>query len=320
MTIFSLKLLRNFRQVEKLHRHRQEIINHRDQLLLEREKLLEARENMQAQIASLEQESSRLRHERANLNPVLEASTKDGNHLNGTAIEQRWLVKDARGINLLLDKDSLVDLHVFHHDRWEEDRLEYLISLIRNTTKRDNENCYFFDVGSYFGQYSLVVKKTFPEINTLAFEANPYNYIQLRANLLLNDMIEDLRTFNRCVSDQIGRTNVSVPDRYNRGSAAVGGANLSSEESTFIVDNLVFDDEFKNIKGSLVFMKMDIEGSEPFALAGMKEFSQKNRMIIQIEDWNYPGSESSNLLADMGFSLIHDMRPDFFYANFELVT
>jgi FkbM family methyltransferase len=231
---------------------------------------------------------------------------------------QRWLVKDSKGLNLLLDKESLVDLHVFHHDRWERDRLEYLVNLIENLANKNDENFYFFDVGSYFGQYALVVKLKFPAIKTIAIEANYHNYIQLRANLLINDFVDTIKTFNRCVSDKIGRTGISKPLHDNRGGTSVGDPFLGDDQSELVVENLVFDEEFKEISNSVIFMKMDIEGSEPAALLGMKFFAGRNKMIIQIEDWEFPKGRISGLLQGMEFALIRDMAPDFFYANFEI--
>lgn len=269
---------------------------------------------MQNQISALQQDANRLRHDRDDLANKLDRM-RDNPH--STVNDARWLVKDARGITLLLDKESLVDLHVFHHDRWEEDRLEYLLNLIGRLLD-SNDECYFFDVGSYFGQYSLAIKKQFPRVNVMAFEANPYNFIQLRANLLLNDLIEEITTYNRCVTNIIGRTSVSRPDRDNRGGAAVGAAYHGTAQSTFVVDNLVFDDEFSSICDALLFMKMDIEGSEPNALAGMRDLSARNRMVLQIEDWDFPHSASNSVLEEMGFKLISKMNPEFFYANFDL--
>ncbi len=163
------------------------------------------------------------------------------------------------------------------------------MDLIRNF-QNGQEDIYFFDVGSYFGQYSLVIKKIFPQVRTCAFEANPYNYIQLQANILLNDFIDDIKSYNRCVTNVSGRTSVSKPDRKNRGAAKIGSTLIVVVMNLiFIVDNLVIDQEFASISDSIIFMKMDIEGAEPLALAGMRELTRRNKMVLQIEDWDFPG-------------------------------
>ncbi len=329
-----LSFLRKFGRVKEVLAQREELRVSRDNLLEERNGLLAANANILREKVDLyEQRGISLRDQsdlsqvHSNLIRDFQALSRERDSLQellhqkeGQLAEgqQRWLVKDAAGIFLLLDKSSLVDLHVFHHNRWEEDRLEYLIDLMKVVVRSTSDEVYFFDVGSYFGQYSLVVKKEFKDVIVCAFEANPYNFIQLNANVLLNNEVGKIATYNRCVTNLPGRTNVSPPDEENRGAARIGSPNFSSDQSIFIVENIVLDAEFKSVSGGVIFMKMDIEGAEPLALAGMRELVQRNRVVIQIEDWDFPQGDSSVLLREMGFSQLRGMHPDYFYSNFPL--
>jgi FkbM family methyltransferase len=232
---------------------------------------------------------------------------------------QRWLVKDADGITLLLDKESLIDLHVFYHNRWEQDRLEYMVGLIEKVGLVQDSPLYFMDVGSYFGQYALVIKQKFPTVSTYCFEANPYNYAQLKANLMLNNLLQHVTTYNRCVTDRPGQMNVHVPDG-NRGASKVGDEYTGIRQAAFLVDNLVFDNEFKDLVDCMIFVKMDIENMETAALTGMRELVQRNKVIIQIENWDYAKGGSDSILREYGFSVKRGMHPDYFYANFTMDT
>lgn len=311
----SLKLLRKFERVKVVIDQRDE---HKRALEHLREQSAISQADLVGQLATLSEDRDNLSRAYGEIASSYDALTRERDALARRLDSERWLVKDAGGITLLLDKDSLVDLHVFYHDRWEKDRLEYLLEMISKIKSGSDRRAYFFDVGAYFGQYSLVVKQMMPDIHVFSFEANTYNYIQLRANLLLNDLVDKITSYNCCVTNERGKTSISRPDRENRGAAAVGAAYTGTEKSPFVVDNLVVDEEFSSISDSIIFMKMDIEGSEAAALAGMKSFFSRNMVLIQIEDWEFPGGRTSQILAEFGFSLVRGMHPDYFYSNFDV--
>lgn len=227
--------------------------------------------------------------------------------------ERRWLVKDADGLTLLLDKTSLVDLHVFHHDRWEKDRLEYLLMLM-DILVAPTDKVYFFDIGAYFGQYALAVNRECPRFIVHAFEANPYNFAQLQANLMLNDCLHVIEAHNACVTDVPGQTNVGLPRKGNRGGHKVGAPFSGNREGEFVVPNLVLDTQFASLQDCFIFIKMDIENSEPAALAGMMNLTKRNKVVLQIEDWGRNGLQEK--LRNAGYAIVHQLEHDYFYANF----
>jgi len=353
--MFSLKMLRRFERVEAVVQQRNEHLQALAELRTEHQRLAqdnaqiagakaaleetvsqmagrlsevaEAKGALEVQSAARQQEHEALAAERDALRQAHDAAVQQAQHLGEQMHElrqrfegARWLVKDQPDLRLLLDKSSLIDLHVYHHNRWEGDQIEFLEQFINRIRATGAEEVYFFDIGSCWGQYTLVLKSNVPDLKAFAFEANVHNFTQLSANLLLNDLVGKVTTFNRCITDKEGSTKVYEPNPENKGAARVGEryAGQSEETPEFNVPNLVLDHEFAHITGAYIVAKMDIEGSEPGALRGMRGLFERNKVMIQVEDWSYPNSETVTVLNDLGLRLVRGMHPDYYFTNFDI--
>ena len=84
--------------------------------------------------------------------------------------------------------------------------------------------------------------------------------------------------------------------------------------ATHRVKQIRFDDEF-SIAGKRVIMKMDVEGSEFHALAGMERTLRNNEFYIQVELYSDRFEELKSLFARLGYRFLHTEYIDHFFTN-----
>lgn len=131
------------------------------------------------------------------------------------------IVRNRLGLRLLLDPTSLVDSFVIGPGTWEPKQIELMGRAYKWANTQQNP--MFFDIGSYWGLYSLLAAKA--NMKTIhAFEADPKNHSQLRSQLFLNDLVHQIKVHHIAVSDHTG-TLTFLPSEIisdgNRGGTGV---------------------------------------------------------------------------------------------------
>jgi FkbM family methyltransferase len=221
-----------------------------------------------------------------------------------------YLGKDVRicnycGLKLLLDDRSFVDKAMLRDGYWEKAEIDYFSVLWQYGSGKKK---FFFDIGSYFGLYSLHawMSKQFDEIH--AFEADAYNYSQLRAQMFLNEAM-GIKAHNLAVSDYSGisRITSSLDNRDNR------GVTFLSEEGREEVECTALDAMFPNLADATVFVKIDVEGHELRVLKGMSDIIKNNQAVLQIEI--YREENKYDFLDEYGLRVINEVYPDVFVTN-----
>lgn len=128
-------------------------------------------------------------------------------------------------------------------------------------------NNYFVDLGANIGSFSLFLGAN--GWRGCAVEASPHNVDLLQKSVALNDF--NITVVNKAISDYTG----SLYFRSNGPWGEVVKEPLPGcEELPCIALDDVLDTTFKNVE-KIDLIKMDIEGSEPAALRGMKSFLAK---------------------------------------------
>lgn len=189
-------------------------------------------------------------------------------------------------LRLLLDPSSLVDREMLDHGAWEATQIGLMIDAAR-ALKGNPRRKLFLDVGAYWGLYSLKMWRlgVFDEI--LCFEPDANNFAQLEAQMFLNGASYDIKRIKAAVLDKPGTARLlrstSIADG-NRGGAMI---QESSEDSEPV--QVVTLDELLDVKGAILFVKIDVEGSEARVLAGMRRLLAENEIYLQVEV--FPGFE-----------------------------
>jgi len=175
------------------------------------------------------------------------------------------------------------------------------------------------DAGANIGYFTLLAARLVgPTGKVFAFEPEPKNYYYLEKNIKLNNYNHVL-IFQKAVSDRNGKTKLYICD-YDTGHHTInkydGIKNYSkgraTKEKSIEIETITLDDFLKGRVNKIDVIKMDVEGAEALALAGMDRILKTNenlKMFIEffpllIEKMgNSPREFVRKLLEDYKFSI-----------------
>ena len=156
------------------------------------------------------------------------------------------------------------------------------------------------DIGAHFGYMTLLLAKcTGPLGQVYAFEAHPSNVKQLRENIRINSLSNRVIIENLAVSDQ-GSRRVAL---YNRSSSFEFSLLPPTSHVAGIEVPAIALDAYFDKEAHLDFVKMDIEGAEAQAIAGMSWLLHNQRPICLIEIHGQPGLSVLPELLSAGYAL-----------------
>jgi FkbM family methyltransferase len=219
----------------------------------------------------------------------------------------------AQGARFVVDTEDLIDRSIAWFGIWEGDQLEDLAQAC-HTFKAD----YFFDIGANAGIYSVLfaLKGVAPAV--VAFEPDPGNHAHLLANLSANALTEKVRVLPYAVGAQAGEVELMEAPSHNRGESWVAHPDKEPEPvpavATHRVRQVRFDDEFA-IAGKALVIKMDVEGSEFHALAGMQRTLRDNACYLQVELYSDRLDELKALFAGLGYRYLKTSYIDHYFTN-----
>jgi FkbM family methyltransferase len=163
------------------------------------------------------------------------------------------------------------------------------------------------DVGASIGYYTLIASRIVgPKGKVYAFEPEERNYSYLVRNLSANHA-SNVVTIRKAASNKAGKSAFISEGAGERGWVPENQATSSPIK----VDTLTLDSFFE-AEGwpSVDVVKMDIEGSEKFALEGMRELSRRNHQMRLIMEFNLdamrrtgiPPQALADTLMELGFT------------------
>lgn len=197
------------------------------------------------------------------------------------AFKHRFVVERRMGALFLLDQKNAVDRNLLTKGTWEPRQLDELRRQIR-ALNRDGEDVVFLDIGAHGALYSIVLAAEDLVGRIVAFEPDPTNLIQLKANLFINGMLERIEVIEKAASNEKGQINFYPAEESNRGSSGTilpaNGTQLN--EITVDADRT---DDLVAVSNSLLVVKIDVEGGEQNVLMGMENSISRNRCLFQIE-------------------------------------
>jgi len=187
------------------------------------------------------------------------------------------------------------------------------------------------DIGANIGYYALCeAKMVGGEGKVFAIEPEPKNFKALNKNISLNNY-SNIRTFQCAVGDKSGKTPFYISDKSNWHTAG----KLKESRNIKIIDQIEIDmvtlDDFAKNREPINFVRMDVEGFEPFILDGAKNLlSQNSPMKLFIEIHNpfikengRNTEEMFNFLANLNFKLNYivkqslNISPSSIYRRFK---
>ena len=218
-------------------------------------------------------------------------------------------VMRAQGARFRVDTTDYIDQCIAFDGMWEGPQLDQLADVCG----KRRIDC-FLDVGANAGFYSIMfaVKKLADRI--IAFEPDPGNYARLLANLALNDLTGRVEAVPLALGDRASEVTLYEGAKWNRGESTIAEPDQTPKEVTFRVQQARFDDLYK-LAGQNIIVKMDVEGYEFHALAGMERTLKDNACYLQVELYSDRLEELKALFARFGYRFLRTEYIDHFFTN-----
>lgn len=194
-------------------------------------------------------------------------------------------------ISFIAEKKGLTFPKKFTWD-WKLDM--FLENYEKNTViyfkKHIKPGMVVIDIGAHIGYYTLLFSKLVGSNGKVyAFEPDPDNFSILQKN---TENLKNVEIFKVALSDLEGKIGFyKIHDSTGCHSIVLPEA----EAEKIIVDSTTLDSflEYKKIN-KVNFIKIDIEGGEPFAFKGMKKIINNSSTISIISEFNPEAIEQSN--------------------------
>lgn len=170
------------------------------------------------------------------------------------------------------------------------------------------------DVGANIGYYTLIFARSVgPSGRVWAFEPEPANFDMLHRNVRLNDY-GNVVLERAAVADRTGTLDLYVAWQ------SIGDHRLFDtwrDRRRIAVPCFRLDDYFAERAEPLALVKMDIQGAEPSALAGMREVLKRHDDIVLVTEYSPPllrefgiePTEYLRALLDLGLRLFEIHEP-----------
>ncbi|MCL4253790.1 MAG: FkbM family methyltransferase [Anaerolineae bacterium] len=195
-------------------------------------------------------------------------------------------------LDLQTNRYQNINLHEPEEEKWFLQMLEYY----QNTS-----HPIFLDIGAAIGYYSILAKKTIPNLQIHAFEPFQTHVQYMRDNILLNNLsMDDIKVHEVAISDTTGKSQFQL-DTFSSVLINTPSQNffrrlLKKQEvapNITSVQTISLDNFCSNLNHDISLAKIDVQGFEIQVLRGAKQALQKK----QIKTWII-GTHSSQLHQD----------------------
>lgn len=166
------------------------------------------------------------------------------------------------------------------------------------------------DIGAGTGYYTLIFARLVGTGGKVfAFEPDPNNFALLRKNVKKSGY-RNVILVNKAVSDTAETVKLYKSPYHLRDHRTY---DTGDGREAVAVDAVRLDDYFKNFPDNINFIKIDIQGAEWAAIAGMQELLRKNKELTMLTEF-WPvglvqfGIEPKNYvsrLQEHGFTILH---------------
>jgi FkbM family methyltransferase len=162
----------------------------------------------------------------------------------------------------------------------------------RYLTMYPNKNNTFIDIGGHIGTISLPYSRLFK--NIIAYEPNIQSYNFFKENIILNN-ISNIELHNKGIYNKNTKCSVIQHGGGNSGCFYIkehdendendenDKNDIINEPKTDLVEVIKLDDIYLDANYAIDFIKIDIEGSEIYALEGAFELIIKWKPLIQVK-------------------------------------
>lgn len=171
------------------------------------------------------------------------------------------------------------------------------------------------DIGANRGIYTCILLKQGSVPHSLCFEPDRVNLIELRANLMINDLL-DLVTIHEVALGNENRRMQLVPGHRAKGfSSADGGFSRVAESGGEYEVEVVKLDDLAPMSGKTLLVKIDVERFECQVLGGMLRTLRDNTCLVQIEVTEETQGQIMEMMKAAGYSVTKDFAPNYVFEK-----
>lgn len=170
----------------------------------------------------------------------------------------------------------------------------------------------FIDIGANLGLYTCILMNNGLVPRVIAFEPDWRNLIHLRANLLVNELLDkDIEIHDVALGAAPGRFRLVLGPERDIGLSQI--VEQGNPQEGYEVDVVRLDDVLA-LSRKMLAIKTDIERYERKALAGMAHTLADNRGVVQIEVLE-ARDETVGLIEAAGYRLTADISPNLVFQK-----
>jgi FkbM family methyltransferase len=193
---------------------------------------------------------------------------------------------------------------------YERELLEGMCALVKD------KNGIALDIGANIGNHSLFFSKHFNAV--IAFEPVPNNCLLLKANLFLNQN-QNINLIEKALSDTNTKMGIDKGNSKNTNNT-ISELHKKDEDAAnqIMVDVVVGDAELEtlNLNQKITMIKIDVEGHEPFVVAGLRKTISTHQPIICWEAFSKDEAEKTkSLLMEMGYSNFYHLTTKKYHSR-----
>jgi FkbM family methyltransferase len=168
----------------------------------------------------------------------------------------------------------------------------------------------FLDIGAHTGLYTCVIGRRDLAPRLVAFEPDRRTLVNLKANLLINDLLARTELHEAAVGAERGTAMFVQGGDDNRGQSRIE----EGHPDAYAVPVVAIDDAVQ-IEGKTLAIKMDVEGFEMETLAGGERLFRNNGGYAQIEAYDGRDAVVIPRMAELGWRLADRLDIDFLFEK-----
>jgi FkbM family methyltransferase len=168
----------------------------------------------------------------------------------------------------------------------------------------------FLDIGAHAGLYTCIAGRRNLAQRLIAFEPDRRALVHLKANLLINDLLEKTELHEAAVGAERGFAMFVQGGDDNRGQSRIEPGNPAAYQvPVFAIDDVL------RVEGKTLAIKMDVEGFEMETLAGAESLFSRNGGYAQIEAYDGRDAQVIPRMAELGWRLADRLDIDFLFEK-----
>ena len=211
------------------------------------------------------------------------------------------------GLIFNLDLRYLVDRRFYLNGSYDDEKIRLFNYLIK---KYEIEN--FFDIGSCWGIYSLILAKKNLNLKIKSFDVFSNNSVRLKKMAQINKL-NNIEVINVALGARDEKVIFSVNENFSPNYAKDLNGKYEIKVNQKKLDNLVSKYNEK------IAIKIDVERTEIEVLNGAKNILLKNECFVQIEYGPEYRSRIDNFFKNINYKkIIYEQSDDneCFFSNF----